>query len=427
MRNELQSPPPPRVKRIHSYAASFGEDFARDLLSAETEPGQIVLDPFTGASTSITQARILGRSVIGVDVDPIACLIARVLTNPYEVDALDALERCFLNELERCEASLTALPFRKTDWAPGATRYVGGVTATVPREPGVEFWFAEEQRAVLAVAMGIASHTEDHLKDIIRLAVSSSIIHKWPNTVSLARDIDHSRPHRTERSDLELSDQFTIFRKSFLNAMRILGRLNLYPNRDGYSSRIIEADAETALKRLENESVDYVLTSPPYFNAIDYPRAHQIARWWLWPESQRLVRASYIGLKPVGKDALVVASATAMLGKVWHRVPTATDGLLPNEFRRFCRYVMDLDAVIAGIHRVLRTAGTATLILGNNKIRGVHIPVVDVVTQMLERNGFSKIRIDEREIATNRRRYPYGLKGFRGLMNIEFIIRAQKG
>lgn len=38
-----------------------------------TLPGETVLDPFSGAATTLVAARALGRKAIGVEVDPVAC------------------------------------------------------------------------------------------------------------------------------------------------------------------------------------------------------------------------------------------------------------------------------------------------------------------------------------------------------------------
>ena len=39
--------------RIHAYAASFGEDFAREIIHDYAEKGSAVLDPFVGAGTTV--------------------------------------------------------------------------------------------------------------------------------------------------------------------------------------------------------------------------------------------------------------------------------------------------------------------------------------------------------------------------------------
>ena len=78
--NDLTSYPRLHTRRIHAYAASFGDDLANDLILANTQEGDLCLDPFSGAATTLIQARLLGRSVIGIDIDPIAPLIGKVST-----------------------------------------------------------------------------------------------------------------------------------------------------------------------------------------------------------------------------------------------------------------------------------------------------------------------------------------------------------
>ena len=74
--------------RIHAYAASFGEDFAREIIHDYAEKGSAVLDPFVGAGTTVLESLLSNRNAIGIDVDPIACRISRVISSRFDVPYL---------------------------------------------------------------------------------------------------------------------------------------------------------------------------------------------------------------------------------------------------------------------------------------------------------------------------------------------------
>ena len=76
------------ARRIHAYAASFGEDFAHAVIHEYTDKGSVVLDPFVGAGTTVLESVLSNRDAIGIDVDPIACRISRVLTSHFDVPHL---------------------------------------------------------------------------------------------------------------------------------------------------------------------------------------------------------------------------------------------------------------------------------------------------------------------------------------------------
>lgn len=415
-------------RKAHAYAAGFGDDFAREQILAETTDGELILDPFAGAATTLVQARLLGRQAIGVDVDPVACLIGRVLVSPYSLEVLASLgarvER-FLTELgaEGSKRAIEQLP-----WNPGDSNVIGNVMASVPANDQISYWFAPVQRAALALLRGMADTVEDaSLRDIVYLTISSSIIRKWPNTISLARDIDHSRPHKTLREGLSLANQLAIFRRVFKSVLKIVSDLNTFaPSTHGYI-HVVQADCGTYLRHLNNSSIDYVVTSPPYFTAIDYPRAHRFSQWWLWPNMDRLSRQQYIGLKSGVKEPEALARSEVLLSSTViaqiNRLAEKSNATMMS----FYKYILDMDSIITEVQRLLKPGKRATFVIGNNVIRGTKVPVVEAFGELCCSNGFIGVEIVERNISPGKRRYPYGLTGFKGLMNKEYIVHSING
>ena len=96
--------------RIHAYAASFGEDFAREVIHEYTDDGSVVLDPFVGAGTTVLESVLSDRDAIGIDVDPIACMISRVLTSRFDVPYLVTATKDLREKLRRFESLLASDP-----------------------------------------------------------------------------------------------------------------------------------------------------------------------------------------------------------------------------------------------------------------------------------------------------------------------------
>ena len=423
---DRQSRPELRARRVHAYAASFGEDLAGGLIARFTRRGSLVLDPFAGAGTTLLQARLLGRGAICIDVDPVACLIAKVLSTSYTPNELDELRETMEEQLGEIETALCSCVISDEVWRAGVAFSVNGIIGRLPKNNQIEFWFAPVQRAVIAVLVELAESWEDsRLKNVVRLAISSAIIHKWPHTLSQAMDVDHSRPHRVLRDDLSVQSQMDVFRRTFRGVIRTLRKLNERVAGQAVPLLVIEGDSTVEVGKLKENSVDYVLTSPPYFNAIDYPRAHQFSKWWLWPERSNLKRSEYTGLRSGGTDGSVTELCEAV-------IPCNIGGVSRlravsmSRYRALCRYVLDLDALLGGTKRALRSGKVASLVLANNSIRAVTVPVVEIVCELLDRHGFAGIATERRQINVSRRRYPYGLKGFRGLMDTEYVIHARK-
>lgn len=420
----LPSPTPP--VRLHAYAASFGDDFARQSISEHMPAGGKLLDPWVGSATGPVQARLLGIGGVGMDIDPVACLIAQVSTTPYALDELDEVAASVHQQLNELEAALSEVELTDDLARAGTSFSFNGWTAAAPPNPAIDFWFAPAHRAVLSLLANLTqSFTEPRRRRLLQLAVSASIIRKWPNTISQARDIDHSRPHRVLRDDVTAASALGIFRKVFREIVARLKTLNGLAQAAPAHWEIIEGDAKDSLRQIKPGSIDYILTSPPYFNAIDYPRSHKFSQWWLWPDSEPLGKANYLGLRAGADDGDAVERCYGLVPECRDRIAGFLN-LSPSVHRNLCRYVVELNEVVLQLHRALKESGKASFVVGNNVIKGHNVPTSEMLAAMLGRAGFSDVGLEPRAIRTDRRRYPYGISGFKGLMTSEFVVQATK-
>ena len=76
---------------IYRYPARFSPLFARAAIETFTEPGDTILDPFMGGSTSLVEALSLGRNAIGTDLNQLAVFLARVKTARLSDDEIETL------------------------------------------------------------------------------------------------------------------------------------------------------------------------------------------------------------------------------------------------------------------------------------------------------------------------------------------------
>jgi DNA modification methylase len=65
---------------FYNYPARFSPQFTRSIISAFTDPGDVILDPFMGGGTAIVEAMSCGRVAIGVDINELAYFITKVKT-----------------------------------------------------------------------------------------------------------------------------------------------------------------------------------------------------------------------------------------------------------------------------------------------------------------------------------------------------------
>lgn len=392
---------------IHAFAAKFPPQLPRTFIEQLTHPGDTVLDPMMGSGTTVLEAALLGRRAIGVDLDPLALRVSRVKTRAVDHEQLRAAGDAVIasaSALLRGRAALTTEIEHRFD---PATRDF------------LDYWFSREtQHELLALLMGIEDEPDTDLREVLEVVFSSIIITK-SGGVSLARDLAHTRPHRvaskTMRSAIE---QFEIRLWKSLTALLAL------PD-DLLPVALHHADAREL--PIGDESVDLVITSPPYANAIDYMRAHKFSLVWFGEPISSLseLRATYIGSEnsrgAIADDLL--AGATRCVSELAHRDP--------RKARVLQKYLVEMRAALAEMFRVLRAGAAAGIVVGPSTMRGIRVQTQEHLAEISEQLGFDVVGIGRRTLDRDRRMMParWGNAATNGIeqrMHEEFVIGLVK-
>lgn len=251
------------TKPIHPFPARMAPGLALDSLSALPR-GSTVLDPMSGSGTVLRQASDLGLEARGFDLDPLAVLMAKVWTTPVCDDEIEAAYRDLLAR-STFDASWSELAWLSDDQE---------------TKDFIAYWFSDPQLSdLMRLAASLSGMKDDRAStysdaavDVLRLNLSRIIVTK-EQAASLARDTSHSRPHKV--SETSSFNVFAGYERS-LNAVR--KRLREAPPAMAASIGIGDA---RRLSDIADHSIDAVVTSPPYLNAIDYLRGHRLALVWL--------------------------------------------------------------------------------------------------------------------------------------------------
>ena len=350
------------------------------------EDRRVVLDPMVGSGTVVREASEYGHRAVGFDVDPLAVLMASVWTSPVDDELVG--EAC-LNALKVAKrATAVSLPWIDRDLETSAF---------------VDYWFAEKQKTALrALAWALrdsrrpASTENQRALNVLRLALSKIIVTKDVGA-SLARDVSHSRPHRV--ADSSSYDVFEGFERAVGYLRKVLRD---EPPKGGVRVRF--GDARCI--RVKRESVDLVLTSPPYLNAIDYLRGHRLSLVWLGHSlgSLRTIRAEAIGAERK-RDAVELAKSVETVRDAM----ASTSDLKPRHLGMVERYSIDLLKMMKAIHRALRAGGRAVLVVGNSCLRGTFIRSSAGVIAAGKHVGLRLRKEVERELPESKRYLPLHL------------------
>lgn len=373
---------------IHPFPARMAPGIALEALGAGEAPLR-VLDPMAGSGTVLAVARANGHRAFGIDIDPLSVLLARVWTQTVDAEAIydKAAE-----VLVRAKASFKTLPLSRA--------YPSG--ADDETQSFVRYWFDEyARRQLTALATAISRVHDARTRDVLWAAFSRLIIAKSAGA-SLAMDLSHSRPHRAYlRAPVKPFNRFAAaVRHVTSNCPRAESR-NVGP------VAVVKAGDARRLK-IDNDSIDLVLTSPPYMNAIDYMRCSKFSLVWMGYSvgAVRQIRTDSIGSE---------ASSSAAGSASWVRSLIDSLRLRPRLTDRYdnllARYVWDMGLALAEVVRVLRPGGRAVYVVGDSSSKGTFIPNSMIVSKVAQQCGLELVSRQARALPANRRYLPPPRRG----------------
>ena len=73
---------------FHPYSAKYIPQIPSYLIKNFSHKDDLILDNFVGSGTTLVESKILGRNALGVDVNPLACLISKVKTTNLQSSEL---------------------------------------------------------------------------------------------------------------------------------------------------------------------------------------------------------------------------------------------------------------------------------------------------------------------------------------------------
>ena len=372
------------IRPIHPFPARMAPDLALSALS-HLKASSLVLDPMVGSGTVVRQASQLGHSAIGFDVDPLAVLMATVWTTPIERDVLSQFCRRTLKHIKATRPNV------RLSWIDEDEEMV----------TFIDYWFgARQQKDLRRIGYVLERLNKSRIRgtsraalNFMRLALSRIIITKTQGA-SLAHDISHSRPHRVmDESSFEV---VPAFEKALANMQRLLSSSAPPGNVK------VDIGDSRSLSSIDNRSIDAVLTSPPYLNAIDYMRGHKLSLVWLGHRLSdlRKVRTTSIGAERCKNDKLASLFEDIQGSMCDVKLLTARHAGMT------LLYAEDIYRFTSEIARVLRPGGRAILVVGNSCLKGTFVKNSHGVACAASATGLKLIRQVERELPAQHRYLP---------------------
>ncbi len=334
----------------HRYSGKFIPQIAGQSIELLSRPGDLIVDPYCGSGTSLVEAGVRGRRAIGVDMNPLAVLIASVKITPVPPAYVAAFGGRMEQLVERLEADGL---FRK----PPLDRDLNDSRL---QDPWFTKWFQPQVLLDLVTIHNAISDEADIRLRNIGLTAFSDILRRasnahqgYPNVMFDRRGGIRPRPGR-----------------HFLKAVRqLLSAVGTLAATGAWSDVGVQLGDARHLP-LDNDIAQAVITHPPYVGSIPYAEYGALSLRWL------------------GHD------------------PKVLDRMLTGGQRQ-SRYVLerfttDYAAMISDAYRVTRAGGYLFVLVGNPTIKGELVDLTYMTVEHANCAGYREVAITTRS-AENRR------------------------
>jgi SAM-dependent methyltransferase len=368
------------IHPIHPFPARMAPSIAFDELPTSSTPLR-VLDPMVGSGTTAVVARAKGHTAIGFDTDPLAVMLSRAWAGNVVESAV----------MSKAEEILDLARSRQRRFKCGYPQDADAATREF-----IDYWFDEDNQLQLrALAEAISQVRELEKRAVLWCGFSRLIITK-SRGASLAMDLSHSRPHKVyATAPIEPFEEFLQAVKRVIKNIPFKGPSTSMPK-----ARVQRHDARHL--PLADSTIDVVITSPPYLNAIDYVRCSKFSLVWMGYQTSQLqdLRGTNIGSERSSPGQQL----SAELGEVLESIGASE--LSSHDAGMLRRYASDLNAVLAEIVRVLVPGGQSIFVVGDSTIRGTFVRNSEIIKLVGAQHGLRLVKSVSRDLLRSRRYLP---------------------
>lgn len=378
--------------QLFRFPAKFHPPVVRWALGNYGRKGSVVLDPFTGSGTVQVESLVRGISSVGIDIDPVACLIAQAKATPLNPERLrKGLEEirsilipfisAHLDREVRAGSDISERRFEEE-----------AATLAIPAIPNITHWFRRYVIIDLAWifdAIGRANLTEAE-KRFFR-AVIAAIIRRVSNADP---DPVSGLEVTSIQAERNLTRKIKVFDDFFAKAEQAIGGMERLWKACGEKkpvavAHVIQGNTSELAELLDDVPLaqggfPLVITSPPYCRAVEYSRRHQLEMYWLGfvqnPAEHVALTHTYIGRKLVRAPDWnePVDFGIRRLDDALRRIADKD----VDKARTVRHYFYSMREVFAALVGVVRRTATVVCVIGDSVCCKVPIATADFTAEL---------------------------------------------
>ncbi|MDF1540709.1 MAG: DNA methyltransferase [Candidatus Thorarchaeota archaeon] len=391
---------------LHAYPARMIPQVARKLILKYSKFGDTVWDPFSGSGSTLVECMLTGRASVGTDLNPFATFLSRVKTTPIDFEILRKAHEILSKKIS-------------------TTRTESHGSLEIPKMHNVDLWYKKYVQHDLAIIKkAISSIIEDSVRDFFRLCLA----HTARETSNLKkREFKVVRMKEEEQKTFK-PDVYQVFGDNIRRCIPLMQSFQNALPENYIKSKVIYSDNRTA--PINNNSIDLVVTSPPYGDhgtTVAYGQFSRYPAHWISLDHEAVKTVDRRGLggkspREFDETALDSDSIRSTYWKVHDNSPKRA--------KQFFNFFYDYNESIEAMYKKLKSGGHAGIVIGNRLMARVRIPTDKITAELGVALGFKHVTTFPRNIPTKRMPWqnaPENVEGFKAdTMHNEHIVILAK-
>lgn len=338
-----------------------------------------MLDPFCGTGTVLLEANLSGRQALGADANPLAVLIAQAKTKYIPIATLNHS----LFTLMTSARKINVDEYPKVDYS------------------NIDRWFPQSTiNQLRQLELAIDRIKQDDQRRFFLLCFSNMIkkVSYADPSISVPVKLNPDRfshyPERKKAAEFKLETLkcVDVFEK-FQDICKLnIRRVDSLKDTGDMTTTIISNDARKLTttyggeELLKDESVDLIITSPPYAGAQKYIRSSWLNLYWLGRKTSEEIRN--LKLKNIGREDYPKCETNRHIVTGIEAADKVLEELYSEgKNERACvvgTYLNEMKLALDESIRVLKKGGYMVIVIGNNTVCNRPFDTQDYLTTYLE-------------------------------------------
>lgn len=379
------------IHRWVPWIAGFSKEFVVSAFDKNlSSDSGVILDPFAGVGTTLLEGMLRGHNVIGFEINPYPHLATKTKINIPHIILEDF--NFYISEFESFYKSSLHTKRTPDSSAPA------GFQSRIP------FFSPRVLEKVLYVQDFIEQLTHPLIIDLFHLAFTSTMVtySNYSYEPSLATRVSSGKQNIEDAPVGEI-----ILHKLHIMADDVQWFFRNFSHLSQQNNQVIHKSFFEASHYLPAETIDLIVTSPPYLNNYHYNRNTRPHLYWLGlankpSDLKPLEEANFGTYWQTARDRPAVELEFSLPNSDLEQTLELLCGLHPEKgiyggrgwANYAATYFNDCLRFARQAQHVLKPGGTAVVVIGNSILQGIMIPTDQYFAAISKLAGLEIVGID---------------------------------